>query len=148
MKQKLLYSLVSVEVFYGLWKWNAVTNKGKNPGPPGPTVPYKDRMRLAKDLPLIKWRNEDGCECKGTLEAHQQGINASLRETSQDVEAKDKGDEKEPERKQKVALSLNKKAMNFGDDTEIPNQKAASVRKESSESTNVRKDSLKKGGTK
>ena len=99
-------------------------------------------------MPLIKWRNGDGYECEGTLEAHQQSINASLRETSQDVEAREKGDKKEPERRQKGALSLNKKAMNFGDDTEIPSQKAASVRKESSESTKVRKDSLKKGRTK
>ena len=144
----MIYSVISVDVIYGFWKSNAVTNKGQNPGPPRPMVSYEDRMGSAKDMPLIKWRNEDGYECEGTSEAHQQSINASLRETSQDVEAREKGDKKEPGRRQKEALSQNKKAMNFGDDTEIPSQKAASVRKESSESTKVRKDVLKKGKTK
>ena len=109
MRQKLIYSVISVDLFYGFWKCNAVTNKGQDPGPPGPIVPYKDRMGSAKDLALIKWRNEDGYECEGSLEAHQQSINASLRETSQDVEAREKGDKKEPERRQNGALSQNKK---------------------------------------
>ena len=113
MRQNLLYSVISAGLFYGFWKCNAVANKGQDPGPPGPTVPYNDRMGSAKDLPLIKWRNEDGYECEGNLEAHQQSINASLRETSQDVEAREKGDKKELERRQKGALRLNKKALNF-----------------------------------
>ena len=145
----MFYSVISVDVFYGFWKSNAVTNKGQTPGPPRPMVSYEDRMGSAKDMPLIKWRNEDGYECEGTSVAYEERINASLRETSQDVAAREKGDKKESERRKKGALSQNKKAMNFGADTQMPSHRAASVRKESSESTKVRKDhSLKKGRTK
>ena len=95
----MLYSVVSVDIFYGFWRCNAVTNKGKDPGPPVPIVRYKDRMGAARDELLIKWGNEDGTQCEGTLEAHQQSVNASLRETSQDVVAREKGDAKESERR-------------------------------------------------
>ena len=105
-------------------------------------------MGSAKDMPLIKWR-ADGYECWGTAVAHEQRTNASLRETTQGVAAREKGDEKEPERREKGALSQNKRAWNFGAEAEIPGHKATSVRKESSDSTKVRKDhSLKKGKTK
>ena len=139
-------------MFDGFWRCNADTNKGKDPGPPVPIVPYKDRMGAARDELLIKLRNEDGTPCEGTLEAHQQGVKASLRETSQDVVARDKGDEKEAERRQKSVMSLNKKtkdkkATNPGSDTEVSSQKPASVRNDNSDITKARTSSLKKEKT-
>ena len=53
------------------------------------------------------WR-ADGYECWGTAVAHEQRTNASLRETTQDVAATEKGDEKEPGRRKKGALNQNK----------------------------------------
>ena len=145
----MFYPIISVDVFYDFWTSNAVTNKGQDPGPPRPIVAYEDRMGSAKDMPLIKWRNEDGYECWGTSVSHEQRTNASLRETTQDVAAREIGDQKEFERRAKEVLNQHKKAWNFGADVEIPGHKATSVRKESSDSTKVRKDhSLKKGETK
>ena len=82
-----------VDVYYGFWTINAVTNKGQDPRPPRPIVSYADRMGVAKDMPLLK-RRADGYECWGTTVAHEQSTNASLRETTQDVAAREKGDEK------------------------------------------------------
>ena len=110
--------------------------------------PYEDRMGVAKDLELLTWRSE-GYEYKGIAAAHQERTNASLREATLDIEAREKGDEKEPERRKKGASNQNKKTWNFGTGVEIPAHKATSVRKESSDSTKVGKDhSLKKGKTK
>ena len=144
----MLYFIIPVDVYYGFWRSNAVTNKGQDPGPPRPIVSYANRMGAAKDMPLLTWR-ADGYECCGTAVAHEQRTNASLRETTQDVAAREKGDEKELERGKKGALNQNKKTWNLGADVEIPGHKETSVRKESSDSTNVRKDhSLKKVTTK
>ena len=75
----------------GLLENNAVTNKGQDPGPPGPTIPYEDRMGVDKDLELLTWRSE-GHEYQGVAAAHQERTNASLRETTQDIEAREKGE--------------------------------------------------------
>ena len=102
---------ISVEVFYDVWQHNAKTNKGQDPGPPRPIVSYQDRLGAVKDMPLVTWRNEDGTECKGTSAAHQQKINATLRETSRDPEAKGKGEDKELERRKKSALNQNEMVL-------------------------------------
>ena len=44
MRQHVLYFTIPADVFWQFWKNNAVTNGGQDPGLPGPTIPYKDRM--------------------------------------------------------------------------------------------------------
>jgi hypothetical protein len=68
-----------VSAFYGFWQANARTNKGQDPGPPPPIFPCQDRLGLNRGLKLVKWRNEDNFECKGTKAAHQQAVQAILR---------------------------------------------------------------------
>ena len=105
----MFYFVIPVDVYDVFWTSNAVTNKGQDPGPPRPIVSYADRMGAAKDMPLLKWR-ADGYECWGTTVALEQRTNASLRETTQDVAAREKRDEKELERRKMGALNQNKKS--------------------------------------
>ena len=86
---------ISVEAFYDVWQHNAKTNKGKDPGPPRPIVPYQDRLGEDQGKPLVTWRNEEGTECKGTAAVHKQTNDATLRETSRNPKAKVTGEDKE-----------------------------------------------------
>ena len=137
---------ISAEVFYDGWQHNAKTNKGKDPGPPKPIVPYQDRLGEDKGKELVTWRNEEGTECKGTTALHKQQIAASLRETSRDPKAKVTGEDKELQRREKSALNQNKMALDFGDDNEASSRKATSARRGSAEITKVRKDHFVKTG--
>ena len=75
-------------------------------------------------------------------------MNASFRETSQDVVAREKGDAKESERRMSFnKMTKDEKATNLGSDTEVPSRKPASVRKDSSDSTKARTSSLKREKT-
>ena len=123
MRTRLLTSDISMSAFYGFWQANARTNKGQDPGTPIPIVPYQDRLGFNRGFQLVTWRNEDNFECKGTKAAHQQAIQASLREASHDPVAKEKGDDKEPDRRRLSAINQNKKAMKFGDDETPPKTK-------------------------
>ena len=71
MRQKLFSSVIPVDVYYGFWTSNAVSNKGQDPGPPRPIVSYADRMGAARDMPLMTWR-AGGYECWGAVVAHEQ----------------------------------------------------------------------------
>ena len=90
MKRKLLYCTIPVDVYCDFWTNDAVTNKGQVPGPPGPTIPYEDRMGVDKDLELLNWKSK-GYEYQGAAAAHQKRTNANLSETTQDIDAKEKG---------------------------------------------------------
>ena len=89
--------------------------------------------------------------CCGTKDVYQQGLEASLRDTSQDVDARKRGDSKEFERRQKSALALNnmscknQKTPSVISDQEAQVGKAASVRKDRSDCTKVRQYLLNKG---
>ena len=90
MKQQMLYVEIPADIFLQLWQQNAMTNGDQDPGHPGPPISYEDRLGLAKDLPLLKWRAE-GYDYQGTAAAHQERTNASLREATLDIEAREKG---------------------------------------------------------
>ena len=146
MRQRLFTSDISVNVFYGFWQANARTNKGQDPGPPPPIGPYQDRLGPNRGLKLVTWRNEDNFECKGTKAAHQQAVQATLREASQDPVAKERGDSKEADRRKQSAVNQNRKAMKFSDDEESSKDKGTAARRESSKTTKVKKDFFEKTG--
>ena len=99
----------------GILENNAVTNKGQDAGPPGPTIPYEDRMGVDKDLALLNWRSE-GYEYQGTAAAPQERTNASLRETTQDIDAREKGKETKLESRKKRAANQNRRTWTMGTD--------------------------------
>ena len=91
--QQMFYCTIPADVFWDFWKNNAVTNGGQDPGLPGPTIFYEDRMGVAKDLELLTWRSE-GYEYKGTAATDQERTNASLRETTLDIDARETTEKK------------------------------------------------------
>ena len=133
MRQMVLTADISVSAFYGFWQANARTNKGQDPGPPPPIVPYQDRLGQNRGLKLVKWRNEDNFECKGTNAAHQQAIEETRREASLDPVAKERGASKEADRRKQSAVNQNRTAMKFGDDEESDKDKGTAAKRDISE---------------
>ena len=129
MRKRLLTSDIPVSVFYGFWQSNARTNKEQDPGTPPPIVPYQDRLGPNTGLQLVTWRNKDSYECKGTKAAHQQAMQATLREVSQYQVAKEKRDHKEADRRRLSAVNQNRKAMKFGNDEELSKDKGTAARR-------------------
>ena len=77
-----------------------MTNGDPDPGQPGPPIPYEDRLGCAKDLPLLTWR-AGGFEYQGNEEAHQERTDASLRDATLDIEAREKWEQSELESRKK-----------------------------------------------
>ena len=121
-------------------KW--LTNGDQDPGHPGPPISYEDRLGCATDLPLLKWR-AGGFDYQGIEEAHQERTDASLREATLDIEAREKGKQREFERRKKAAANQNRRTKtNMGIDEGASGQRTSSSRKESSDGSKVRKDKL------
>ena len=89
----MLYAEIPADFVWQIWQNNASTNGDQDLGHPGPPIPYEDRLGAAKDLPLLKWRAE-GYDYQGIAAAHQERTNASLREATLDIEAREKADTK------------------------------------------------------
>ena len=113
MKTKVLKGQISVKGYYSFWQHNARTNQGQNPGPPPAIVTYQERLGVNKGLRMMRWRNMEGFECKGTTAAHDEAVKATERETSHDPTARENGDDKEADRRIKAAASQNKKNNGF-----------------------------------
>ena len=134
MRQGLLGGTIPVEMFYQWWKANARFCRGKDPGPPPPTVPYRERLGQNVGVRLITWRNEENFLCKGTKADHERTIQETYRETSLDPEARQRGDDKEEERRWESAAHQNQPPKTtFGKVEETPAGKGKEARKEISE---------------
>ena len=91
---------------------------------------------------MVKWRNEDNYECKGTQAAHRQAIEETRREASLDPVAKVRGASKEAERRKQSAVNQNRLATKFGDSDDSDKEKGTAAKSESSEKTKVKKGFL------
>ena len=134
----MLYADIPKDIYWQLLQNNAQTNGGQDPGHPGPPISYEDRLGVAKDLPLLTCRAE-GYEYKGIAAAHQERTNASLREATTHIEARKKGRKNEFESKKRAAANQTRRTLNMGTDEEVLGRKTSSARKESSDSSKVRK---------
>ena len=99
-KQQMLYGEIPVSIFWQFWQQNAMTNGDQDPGHPGPPILYEDKLGCAKDFPLHTWR-AGGFDYQGTEEAHQEMTDASLRDATIDIEAREKGEQSELESRKK-----------------------------------------------
>ena len=106
----------------------------------------QDRLGQNRGLRLVKWRNEDNYECKGTQAAHRQAIEETRREASLDPVAKVRGASKEAERRKQSAVNQNRLATKFGDSDDSDKEKGTAAKRESSEKTKVKKGLFDKAG--
>ena len=136
MRQDLLAGNIPVRIFYQWWQANARNCRGKDPGPPPPTVPYRERLGRNAGIRMVTWRNEENFLCKGTQADHDRMIQKTNREASLDPEARQKGDDKEEERRRESAAHQNQPPKTrFGKEEETPVGTGKEARKGSSERT-------------
>ena len=119
----MLTADIPVSAFYGFWQANARTNKGQDPGPPPPIVPYQDRLGPNRGLQLVTWRNKGSFEWKGTTASSTSARDPSDSQRSiARPNGKRKGDDdKEADRRRMSAVNQNNNAMKFGNDEELSN---------------------------